>query len=78
MKMRRNPPIENRSLFTLVELVAAMAIMIFVALSQLTGYSKKRLLWYFTLTFLLFFLAFLAIITIVVLIIIQSEQGFSL
>ena len=30
MKMRRNPPIENRSLFTLVELVAAMAIMIFV------------------------------------------------
>ena len=32
MKMRRNPPIKNRYLFTLVELVAAMAIMIFVAL----------------------------------------------
>ena len=63
-------------LSTFLEIVAL--IMIFVALSQLTGYSKKRLLWYFTLTFLLFFLAFLAIITIVVLIIIQSEQGFSL
>ena len=32
MRMRRNPPIENKRLFTLVELVAAMAIMIFVAL----------------------------------------------
>ena len=30
--MRRNPPIKNRRPFTLVELVAAMAIMIFVAL----------------------------------------------
>ena len=32
MRMRRNPPIKTRRPFTLVELVAAMAIMIFVAL----------------------------------------------
>ena len=40
-------------------------IMIFVALSQLTGYSKKRLLWYFLLSFLLFFTIIVAIFELI-------------
>ncbi len=60
-------------LSSLIKLVAV--IMFFVALSQLTGYSKRRLLWYFTLTFLLFLFVFIALITVIVLIIIWTDQS---
>ena len=48
-------------------------IMVFVALKQFTGYSKRRLFWYMFLTILLIFIVLLAIISLIVFIVMNAQ-----
>lgn len=50
-------------------------LMMFVALKQFTGYSKRRQLWYMFLTFVLFFLVVTLVTLIVVAIVYYSASS---